>query len=152
MSPDRSIELRYSLFTTKVKADSNATAYEQLLAGTDTSSMIGYSLFFDKRDSRYKPSKGFNLAVTQDLAGLGGTAYYMKNKIEYNLYKRLTQDLIGSFKFQAGNLLGYNSEYAPLSSNFKLGGKKLRGFKAGKVGPRTGKLIYRRPILLFDIS
>ena len=62
----------------------------------------------------------------------------MKNKIEYNIYKRLTQDLIGSFKFQAGNLLGYNSEYAPLSSNFKLGGKKLRGFKAGKVGPRTG--------------
>ena len=26
----------------------------------------------------------------------------------------------------------------PLSSNFKLGGKKFRGFKSGKVGPRTG--------------
>ncbi len=138
LSTDRSIELRYSLFTSKVKADSNATAYEQLLAGTDTNSMIGYSLFFDRRDSRYKPSKGFNLALTQDLAGLGGTTYYMKNKIEYNTYRRLTEELIGSFKFQAGNSVGYNSKYAPLSSNFKLGGKKLRGFKPGKMGPRTG--------------
>ena len=138
LSVDRVIELRYSLFTSKIKADSNATAYEQLLAGTDTNSMIGYSLFFDKRDSRYKPSRGFNFIVQQDLAGLGGTSYYIKNKLEYNLYKRLTADLIGSFKFQAGNIAGYNSEYAPLSSNFKLGGKKLRGFKPGKIGPRTG--------------
>ena len=92
LSNDRSIELRYSLFTSKVKADSNATAYEQLLAGTDTNSMIGYSLFFDRRDSRYKPSKGFNLALTQDLAGLGGTTYYMKNKIEYNTYRGLRRN------------------------------------------------------------
>ena len=41
-------------------------------------------------------------------------------------------------KFEAGNSNGYSGEYAPLSSNFKLGGKKLRGFKNGKMGPRTG--------------
>ena len=33
---------------------------------------------------------------------------------------------------------GYNDKYAPLSSNFKLGGNELRGFKSGKIGPRTG--------------
>ena len=48
LSSDRSFEARYSLFTAKVKVDSNATAYERLLAGTDTNSMIGYSLMFDR--------------------------------------------------------------------------------------------------------
>ena len=89
ISSDRSLELRYSLFTAKVKADSNATSYERLLAGTDTNSMIGYSLFYDKRNSRYKPSRGFNFILNQDLAGLGGTTYYLKNKIEYNFTRDL---------------------------------------------------------------
>ncbi len=138
LASDRSLELRYSLFTSKIKADTNATAYERLLAGTDTNSMIGYSLFIDRRNSRYKPSNGFNFILNQDLSGLGGTTYYIKNKLDYNIYKRITKDLIGSFKFQTGNSIGYNGKYAPLSSNFNLGGNKLRGFKNGKVGPRTG--------------
>ena len=111
---------------------------KRLLAGTDTISTIGYTLKYDMRNSRYKPSRGFLFEIDQDIAGLGGTSYYIKNRLDYNIYKKLSDRLIGAFKFQAGSLNGYNSEYAPLSSNFKLGGKRLRGFKSGKVGPRTG--------------
>ncbi len=138
LSSDKSMEARYSLFTSKVKADSAATSYEKLLAGTDTVSVIGYSFSFDKRNSRYKPSSGFNFIFDQDIAGLGGTSYYFKNNANFNSYKRLNDDFIGAFKVQFGNINGYNDEYAPLSSNFNLGGKKLRGFKSGKIGPRTG--------------
>ena len=138
LSPNIFLQTRYSLFTAKVKADKNATAYERLLAGTDTNSTIGYTLNFDKRNSRYKPSSGFNFEIDQDIAGLGGTSYYIKNRIVYNSYKRLSNELIGAFKFQAGSSNGYNGKYAPLSSNYKLGGKRLRGFKSGKVGPVTG--------------
>ncbi len=138
LSLNRYIEIRYSLFTSKIKADSNATSYENALAGTDTVSTLGYSLSFDRRNSRYKPSKGFNLILNQDLAGLGGNSYYYKNSIEFNLYKRLSDNFISALKFQAGNINGYNGKYSPLSSNFKLGGKKLRGFKSGKVGPKLG--------------
>ena len=129
---------RYSLYTSKTKADAGATAYERLLSGTDTISLLGYSIFLDKRNSRYKPSSGYNIEVNQDIAGLGGTSYYFKNSAEFNTYRKLSKNLIGSFKIQFGNVNGYNGEYAPLSSNFKLGGKKLRGFKQGKIGPRTG--------------
>jgi outer membrane protein insertion porin family len=138
LSASTYLSTRYSLFTSQVKADSNATQYERLLAGTDTISTIGYTLKYDMRNSRYKPSRGFLFEIDQDIAGLGGTSYYIKNRLDYNIYNRLSDRLIGAFKFQAGSLNGYNSEYAPLSSNFKLGGKKLRGFKSGKVGPRTG--------------
>ena len=138
ISPNVSLNSRYSLYTSKTKADAGATAYERLLSGTDTISMLGYSIYLDKRNSRYKPSNGYNIEVNQDIAGLGGTSYYFKNSAEFNTYKKLSKKLIGSFKFQFGNVNGYNGEYAPLSSNFKLGGKKLRGFKQGKIGPRTG--------------
>ena len=138
LSIERFLELRYSLFTAKVKADSNATEYENALAGTDTVSTLGYSLTFDKRNSRFKPSRGFNFILNQDLAGLGGNSYYYKNSFEFNSYKRLTERFIGAFKLQAGNINGYNGKYSPLSSNFKLGGKELRGFKSGKIGPKIG--------------
>ncbi len=138
IASDKSLELRYSLFTSKIKADKDATAYENLLAGTDTVSLIGQSFSFDRRNSRYKPSEGFNLKINQDLAGLGGTSYYFKNSLEYNVYQRITSNFIGAFKLRAGNINGYNGKYGPVSSNFNLGGKNLRGFKAGKVGPKTG--------------
>ena len=138
VGPNTLFATRYSLFTTKVKADSNATAYERLLAGTDTISTVGYSINYDRRNSRYKPSSGFNFEIDQELAGVGGTSYYVKNRFSYGSYKRLSDRLIGAFKFQAGNSNGYNGKYAPLSSNYKLGGKRLRGFKSGKIGPRTG--------------
>ena len=138
LSTDRYLELRYSLFTSKIKADSNATTYENALAGTDTVSSLGYTLAFDRRNSRYKPSNGFNFKLNQDLAGLGGTSYYYKNSFEFNYYKRLSNRLIGAYKLHGGNINGYNDKYSPLSSNFKLGGKKLRGFKSGKIGPKLG--------------
>ncbi len=138
LSTDRYLEIRYSLFTSKIKANSNATAYENALAGTDTVSSLGYTLSFDRRNSRYKPSDGFNFKLSQDLAGLGGDSYYYKNKFEFNYYKRLSKRFIGAYKLQGGNINGYNEKYTPLSSNFKLGGKKLRGFKSGKIGPKLG--------------
>ena len=83
-------------------------------------------------------SNGFNVVLNQDLAGLGGNSNYFKNSLELNSYRRLSNSFIGAFKLKAGNINGYNGKYAPLSSNFKLGGKKLRGFKSGKIGPKIG--------------
>tara|TARA_Y100000591_G_C21850740_1_gene711510 strand:+ start:725 stop:2968 length:2244 start_codon:yes stop_codon:yes gene_type:complete len=138
LAADKSLKARYSLYTSKIKTDANATLYERLLAGTDTVSQIGYSFIFDKRNSRYKPSRGFSVSIDQDIAGLGGTSYYFKNRFQFNSYKRLSDRFVGAFKTEAGSVNGYNDKYAPLSSNFRLGGKKLRGFKSGKIGPKTG--------------
>ena len=138
LASDKALKTKYSLYTSKIKPDSNATAYERLLGGTDTVSQIGYVFSYDRRNSRYKPSSGFKLLFSQDIAGLGGTSYYYKNFGEYNVYKRLSDRFVGALKIEAGTVNGYNGKYQPLSSNFRLGGKNLRGFKSGKVGPKTG--------------
>ena len=113
-----------------------------LLAGTDTISSVGNIITYDKRDSPYKPSRGSLTKLNSTIAGLGGTSYYVKNIVEYRKYKRLSKKFIGALKLEGGHLDGYNGEYAPISANFKLGGKNLRGFKSGKVGPKSGTSYY----------
>ena len=142
LAPQLRYNIGYSLFSSKVKADSDASAYEQLLSGTETVSSITNRLSLDKRNSPYKPSRGYLLKFDSTLAGLGGTSYYHQNKIEYKGYKRLSKQFIGAIKFEAGIMDGYNNELAPAGANFKIGGKDLRGFKSGRVGPTNGNSYY----------
>ena len=138
LSYDRRITTKYSIFNDKTTADSDATSYEKLLAGTTTVSSIGYSFSSDKRNSPYKPSAGYKYILNQDLAGLGGDSFFIKSTIDYTYYKRLSKSLIGSLKLNGGHLNGYNNKYAPISSYFQLGGNKLRGFQSQRIGPKTG--------------
>ena len=142
LSPLVKYSFNYSLYTTEVKADSDASTYEKLLAGTDTISAVRNIVVYDMRNSPYKPSSGSLTRFDSQLAGLGGTSYYVKNTLDYRVYKRLSKRFIGSFKAEGGHLNGYNGEDAPASSNYKLGGKSLRGFKSGKVGPIGGTSHY----------
>ena len=49
LSPLISYGFSYKLFTTKIKADNDASTYEKLLAGTDTVSQISNNITYDKR-------------------------------------------------------------------------------------------------------
>tara|TARA_B100001093_G_scaffold488777_1_gene526300 strand:+ start:394 stop:2634 length:2241 start_codon:yes stop_codon:yes gene_type:complete len=138
LSIDRRITTQYSLFNDKTTADSDATNYEKMLAGTSTVSSIGYSFSSDKRNSPYKPSAGYKYILKQDIAGLGGDAFFIKSTIDYTYYRRINKSLIGSIKLNSGHLNGYNDKYAPISSYFNLGGNRLRGFQSQRVGPKTG--------------
>ena len=136
LSPSNRITTKYSLYSAKTTADANATDYERLLSGTNTVSIVGYQLSLDKRNSPYKPSAGTIFTIEQNLAGIGGTSNYLQNKLTFKGYKKLNKILTGSIKSQLGTLNGYNGKYAPVDALFSIGGKKLRGFKSGKVGPK----------------
>ena len=136
LSRSNRITTKYSILTSKTTADSDATDYEKLLSGTNTVSVIGYTLSLDKRNSPYKPSAGSIFTIEQNLAGLGGTSSYLQNKITYKKYFRINNIFIGAVKSAFGSINGYNDKYAPIDQMFNIGGKNLRGFKYGKVGPQ----------------
>ena len=136
LSLSNRITTKYSLLSSKTKADNDATVYERLLAGTSTISQIGYSLSIDKRNSPYKPTSGSIFKIDQNLAGVGGTSNFIENKISYKIYKKLSKTFTGAIKSEIGSINGYSGKYAPLDSMFNIGGKNLRGFKYGKVGPQ----------------
>ena len=136
LSSSNRLNLKYSLLTAKTKADASATAYENLLSGTDTVSIIGYNISLDKRNSPYKPTSGSLFTIEQNLAGVGGTSNYLQNKITYKKYKALSKRFTGAFKSEIGSINGYSGKYAPVDSMYNIGGNKLRGFKSGKLGPQ----------------
>ena len=136
LSSSNRILTKYSIISSNTKADSDATAYENLLSGTNTISLVGYSLSIDKRNSPYKPSGGSIFTIEQNLAGVGGNSNYLENKISYKIYKKLSKTFTGAIKSEFGAINGYSGKYAPVDSMFNIGGKKLRGFKYGKVGPQ----------------
>ena len=135
LSASNRITTKYSLLSSKTIADANATSYEKLLSGTSTVSLAGYVLSLDRRNSPYKPSKGSIFTIEQNLAGLGGTSNYLENKISYKKYWKLSKQFVGAVKTQFGSINGYGGKYAPLDKMFNIGGKNLRGFKYGKIGP-----------------
>ena len=166
LSNSNRITTKYSLLTSKTKADTDATSYEQLLSGTNTVSILGYVLSLDKRNSPYKPTNGSIFTIEQNIAGIGGTSNYVENKVTYKVYKKLSDLFTGAIKSELGAINGYGGKYAPVDSQFNIGGKNLRGFKYGKVGPQlnssytggnyyyviTTETNFDLPIDEFDIS
>ena len=138
LSPSNRITTKYSLLSTKTIADSNASEYERLLAGTNTVSIAGYMLSIDRRNSPYKPTSGSIFQIEQNLAGVGGTSNYLQNKITFKQYKKLSKKITGAIKTELGSINGYNAKNAPIDSLYNIGGKSLRGFQYGKVGPMYG--------------
>ena len=136
LSNKNRITTKYSLLTSKTSADADATSYEQLLSGTNTVSIFGYVLSLDKRNSPYKPTNGSIFTIEQNIAGIGGTSSYVQNKITYKIYKKLSKSFTGAIKSELGAINGYGGKYAPVDSQYNIGGKNLRGFKYGKVGPQ----------------
>ena len=166
LSNSNRITTKYSLLTSKTKADTDATSYEQLLSGTNTVSILGYVLSLDKRNSPYKPTNGSIFTIEQNIAGIGGTSNYVENKVTYKVYKKLSDLFTGAIKSELGAINGYGGKYAPVDSQFNIGGKNLRGFKYGKIGPQlnssytggnyyyviTTETNFDLPIDEFDIS
>ena len=120
----------------------------------------------DKRNSPYKPTNGSIFTIEQNIAGIGGTSNYVENKITYKVYKKLSDLFTGAIKSELGAINGYGGKYAPVDSQFNIGGKNLRGFKYGKIGPQlnssytggnyyyviTTETNFDLPIDEFDIS
>ncbi len=135
--------IAYSFVDRKVfDVNTGASLYIQNQAGGSTLSQIGQTLTLDYRDSRTDPHAGFVVRYGLDFAGLGGTARYVRNKIDGTYYiplERLTGDsewgiaLSGS----TGYLANISNRQEQLIDRFFLGGDNLRGFQSGGAGPHS---------------
>jgi len=160
-----SLQLRYGLSFDSVTLDrysyfSDRLGVEQcdpLLAGQylcdalgkRTTSTIGYSLIYDARDNRIRPTRGHSLIFQQDFAGLGGNVEYLRNRLSADKYWSLGGGFVFSLKGEAGYIKSFEKAPSPSSDpvrlvdRFFLGEPQMRGFDIRGVGPR----IVRKPYL-----
>lgn len=118
-----------------------ASIYITNQQGRSLLSQLGTTLSLDYRDSRVDPRTGFLVRLGADFAGLGGTARYVRSKIDGYYYlplERLTgdEDWVLALSAGAGYLAQLGRE-EKIIDRFFLGGDNLRGFQSGGAGPHA---------------
>lgn len=135
---------------TNVKSTASLAIREQ--EGVATTSAIGQNLTYDKRDNRFDPTDGYVATLSNDLAGLGGTVHYLRNRVNGAYFVPLPGDIVGQINGTAGYMFALaDDERLRITDKFFLGGANLRGFANAGAGPRDlitgdaigGKWIYR---------
>ena len=133
----------YSIVDRNVyNVQSGASIYITNQAGTSLLSQLGTTVTVDYRDSRTDPHAGFILRLGADFAGIGGTAHYVRSKVDGTYFiplESLTGDADWSIAISAGSgyLAQLQGSQEKIIDRFFLGGDNLRGFQSGGAGPHA---------------
>ena len=133
----------YSLVDRNVyDVNTDASLYIQNEAGGTLLSQVGQTLTLDYRDSRTDPHSGFVVNYGLDVAGLGGTAHYVRNKLDGTGYIPLERytgdsDWVVAISAGTGYLTPIGDHREDIIDRFFLGGDNLRGFQSGGAGPHS---------------
>ncbi|MBT9445067.1 MAG: outer membrane protein assembly factor BamA [Hyphomonadaceae bacterium] len=104
--------------------------------GTFLTSVFGYTFNWDKRNDPVDPTRGFDMSLRQDLAGLGGDVKYLRTEIEATTYYGIFRDVVASFSLSGGYILGWGDDTVRINDRFFKGGSSFRGFDVAGIGPR----------------
>jgi outer membrane protein insertion porin family len=104
--------------------------------GKFLTSLVGFSLNFDKRDDPITPRRGWRAGGSVSIAGVGGDVNYYQTEFNGAWYHPIIGDFIGSLKGRAGYIDGYAGDTVRLSDRFFEGASTFRGFEVAGVGPR----------------
>ncbi|MGB5076502.1 MAG: outer membrane protein assembly factor BamA [Sphingorhabdus sp.] len=119
--------------------------------GKRLTSSIGYTLLYDDRDNRIRPTRGQSFGISQDFAGLGGSVKYVKTRVNGDKYWRVGKsNFIFSVSVEGGYIhpledrgttaLGIDD--VRLTDRFYLGEPQMRGFDIRGVGPRVQRVFF----------
>ena len=125
------LALSYDTLTVESTASQNLKKH----AGTFTDLSFSYGITADNRDKVYAPTDGYISNFSQTIPLYADTPY-IKNTYSYSQYQVLTPNAIGTVKFFSTAINGLDNENVRLNKRIFLPSKRLRGFEAGKIGPK----------------
>ena len=127
--------LKFSYDDLKVE-DSASDALKKQKGGFSDLS-FDYAISLDNRDKVYNPTDGYISSFSQAIP-IYADSPYLKNSYAFSTYESLTSDAIATFKFYGSAINGLNDKDVRLSKRVFLPNNRLRGFEAGKIGPKDG--------------
>src|SRR5262249_17580520 len=137
--------VNYTLVRNKiyaVGANASAAIKEAVPGFPDASSSayytssVGYSLSYDTRDNKKRPSSGVYYTLSQDLAGLGGDVRYIRSVGEARGYYALSDGATLVGRATGGTIAGWGGGDVRLLDLFYRGNESVRGFALSGIGPR----------------
>jgi outer membrane protein insertion porin family len=131
------LKLGISSFVEKLETDSTASASLKKQEGSFFDTFFNYSLDYDMRDQKHKPTDGFRSKFTQNVP-LISENYSLTNIYDFKFYDEWLNENIASYGLYASSASSLFSKDVKLSDRIYIPSSKLRGFESGKIGPIDG--------------
>lgn len=115
--------------------DVNASRFIRDQEGTNTSSLVGHSFTWDKRNNKFEPTDGWYLRMQQEFAGVGGDSRFLRHEAKAANYWPIAPQWTFKLAGTGGHVFGIDRDVR-INERFFIGGRRLRGFENGGIGPR----------------
>ncbi|MCE2730207.1 MAG: outer membrane protein assembly factor BamA [Sphingomonadaceae bacterium] len=123
--------------------------------GKRLTSSLGYTLLYDDRDNRIRPTRGQSFGISQDFAGLGGSVKYVKTRINADKFWKPFGNFVFGLSLESGYIHPLESrglesvgvDDVRLTDRFYLGEPQMRGFDIRGVGPRVQRVFFQGDIV-----
>jgi outer membrane protein insertion porin family len=123
--------------------------------GKRLTSSLGYTLLYDDRDNRIRPTRGQSFGISQDFAGLGGSVKYAKTRINADKFWKPFGNFVFGLSLEGGYIHPLESrglesvgvDDVRLTDRFYLGEPQMRGFDIRGVGPRVQRVFFQGEVV-----
>ena len=105
--------------------------------GGRLSSILGYSFGWNNTNDPITPTGGFNMRFSQDIAGIGGDAQYLRSDVRANFYEGLFPGVVASASLSGGYIRGWGGDPIQINDRYFKGSQEFRGFDNAGIGPRV---------------
>ncbi|WP_435087299.1 outer membrane protein assembly factor BamA [Candidatus Pelagibacter bacterium nBUS_29] len=129
--------LSNSNFYEKIETNSTASARQQAQEGNYWDSFIKLKMNYDKRNQKFQTSSGFKSFYSLDLPIISDTNT-IKNYYNYSYYFDFFEKNFSSISLYLQSANSINNKDIKLSERISIPSSRLRGFQAGRVGPKDG--------------
>ena len=134
-------DLRFGISTKnlieKITVDSTASAKQKKQEGNYFDNFLGMNFNYDKRNQKFQTTSGFFSNYSVDIPVLSDTNTLM-NTYNYKIFKELYDENVSTLSFLIKSSTSITGDNVKLSERLYIPARKLRGFEAGKVGPKDG--------------
>ncbi len=114
----------------------------EVAEGSVSTSSLGYRFSYDTRRTGLNPNAGIVLQFSQEFAGLGGDAKFIKTTALVGAEtKVLNEDVTLRAVFEGGAIHSLGGTNSRINNRFFLNGAQMRGFESLGLGPRVGNAI-----------
>ena len=130
------VNLDISTYYEKLETASTASSYKKKQEGDYLENLFKYNLTYNKLDQNFQPTDGYKISFNQVLP-IYSDDLSIENTINLSKYHSVSDNLIlsGKFFFKSVNSI---DDDVRVSRRVYIPSSKLRGFEAGKFGPKDG--------------
>lgn len=140
VSENGRLELRYTAEEIEMKErdpkENGLTVDDDIAAGAQWSSALGYQYSYDTRTTGLDPTAGVLLQFNQEFAGLGGDSTFVKTTAKVVGERKIYNEDVTLRATLEGGALSWSEGNNRVVDRFILNSNIIRGFEPGGIGPR----------------